>query len=93
MGKTHSSFMHEKLVLFDIDGTLIDTRGAGLEAIRRAAHDLHGVEVPRLDLSGATDSGLAREILSSFGLEVNESSVTAFYEAYLIRLEENLAGA
>lgn len=85
--------MHGTLVLFDIDGTLIDTRGAGMEALRRAAHDLHGVRIPRLDLNGATDSGLARDILESFGLEVSESSVSAFYDAYLIRLEENLAGA
>ncbi|MFP6895715.1 MAG: HAD hydrolase-like protein [Roseibacillus sp.] len=82
--------MHGRLVLFDIDGTLIDTRGAGLKAIRMAVHDLHGAEVPKLDLNGATDSGLARDILSSFDLEVNEKSVSAFYEAYLVRLAEHL---
>ncbi|MFP6865648.1 MAG: HAD family hydrolase, partial [Roseibacillus sp.] len=82
--------MHGRLVLFDIDGTLIDTRGAGLKAIRMAVHDLHGAEVPKLDLNGATDSGLTRDILSSFDLEVNEKSVSAFYEAYLVRLAEQL---
>ena len=50
--------MREKLVLFDIDGTLLDTAGAGLAALRRAARELHGGEGPELALAGATDSGL-----------------------------------
>ena len=82
--------MHGRLVLFDVDGTLIDTRGAGLEALRRAGNELHGGEVPRLELCGATDSGLARHILGSFGVEVNESSVSEFYDAYLVYLGEHL---
>ncbi len=84
--------MQGRLVLFDIDGTLIDTRGAGLAAIRRAAAELHGEDVPNLDLNGATDSGLAREILQSFGAEVTEAAVLEFYETYLVFLGEHLAG-
>lgn len=82
--------MRDRLVLFDIDGTLIDTRGAGLEAIRRGVHDLHGATIPKLELGGATDAGLARDVLSFCGVELNPDNVNAFYEAYLVRLKEHL---
>jgi beta-phosphoglucomutase-like phosphatase (HAD superfamily) len=42
-------------VLFDIDGTLITTGGAGGEAWRRAFEELHGVEV---DIREVTESGM-----------------------------------
>lgn len=80
------------LILFDIDGTLIDTGGAGLEAIRLAARDLYGdrVTVPELDVRGATDAGLARDVLTAFGLKVGPAAVGELYEAYLVRLREQL---
>ncbi|MBE86155.1 MAG: hydrolase, partial [Verrucomicrobiales bacterium] len=44
--------MDECLLLFDIDGTLIDAGGAGVGAIRLAVQDLYGDEiaVPELDV-------------------------------------------
>ena len=47
----------ERLVLFDIDGTLVDTGGAGMAALRQAAQELFGGDGPKLDLAGSTDSG------------------------------------
>ncbi len=41
-------------VLFDIDGTLITTGGAGATAWRRAFEELHGVGV---DIREVTESG------------------------------------
>lgn len=83
--------MDTRLVLFDIDGTLIDTRGAGLRALQRAAHSLHGEGCPELDLRGATDSGVARTILNAFGVEPNEAAIERFYQTYLVYLAEGLA--
>ena len=85
--------MHGTLVLFDVDGTLLDTRGAGMAALRRAARELHGQESPELDLAGATDSGIVRGILEAFGVEASEENVAAYYACYLLYLEENLAGS
>lgn len=82
--------MRSRLVLFDIDGTLVDVRGAGLGALRRAAADLHGDGCPELDLRGATDRGLARDILGAYGVEPSEEALCCFFDAYLAHLEASL---
>ena len=80
------------LLLFDIDGTLIDAGDAGVGAIRRATADLYGdqIPVPELDVRGATDAALARKLLPAMGAEVNPGSVERLYAAYLRRLRERL---
>jgi phosphoglycolate phosphatase-like HAD superfamily hydrolase len=60
-----------KLLWFDIDGTLLDTGGAGLQALREAfvegflgperAH-----EFPELDLAGSTGGGIVRDLFARF---------------------------
>jgi len=82
--------MRDRLVLFDIDGTLVDTGGAGLAALRRAARQLHGGDGPALNLAGATDSALAREVLAHFEVQVSEVELRRFYESYLYYLDEHL---
>ena len=84
--------MHGCLVLFDIDGTLTDADGAGLEAIRLAARDLYGSRgvLPELDVRGATDAALAREVLPAFGVDCTASRIKELYDAYLFRLREQL---
>jgi phosphoglycolate phosphatase len=44
-----------RAVLFDIDGTILVTGGAGGVAWRRAFHELHGVDV---DIAEHTDAGM-----------------------------------
>ena len=87
--------MHCGLVLFDNDGTLINTGGAGLEAIRLAAHDLYGdrAALPELDVRGATDAGLARDVLTAFGSQISPATGGELYEAYLVRLREQLGAS
>lgn len=76
-----------RLLLFDIDCTLLDTGGAGMAALKEAACDLFGAEGPELDLAGSTDSGIVQGLLdyfeSDFGLE-------DFYQVYLTKLGPNL---
>jgi len=57
------------LVLFDIDGTLLRTRGAGREAMDRAFAALHGWEkaTHTVDMAGNTDSNILRQVEARFG--------------------------
>src|SRR5207249_10126967 len=58
-----------KLVLFDIDGTLLWTDGAGRRAIHRALLDEAGTAGPieRYRVDGKTDPQIVRELLSLAG--------------------------
>ena len=84
--------MDDCLILFDIDGTLIDAGGAGVGAIRLAVTDLYGdhIAVPELDVRGTTDAALARNLLSAMGTTPDTQSIGRLYEAYLRRLPEQL---
>lgn len=76
-----------RLLLFDIDCTLIDTGGAGMEALKQTARELFGADGPELDLAGSTDSGIVRGMLDHFSSDL---SLDAFYEVYLSKLPSNL---
>jgi len=57
--------MKKKLILFDLDGTLLWSDGAGRAAIRRALVDEMGSAGPidSFPLAGKTDTAIARELL------------------------------
>ena len=78
------------LILFDIDGTLVDTGGAGLAALKDAAFDVFGGEGPPLDLAGSTDGGILRGLFEHFGREYDLAVEEEFYQTYLIRMQANL---
>ena len=61
--------MPDRLILFDIDCTLIDARGAGGRAILRAIKDVYGVEGELGDYSfhGRTDPGIIGDLASLWG--------------------------
>jgi phosphoglycolate phosphatase-like HAD superfamily hydrolase len=79
-----------RLLLFDIDGTLVDTGGAGMSALQDAIREVFGADGPALDLAGATDSGLLKNIYRSLGREEDEELSALFFDRYLARLEVNL---
>ncbi|MFV1995182.1 MAG: HAD hydrolase-like protein [Verrucomicrobiales bacterium] len=82
----------ELLLLFDIDGTLLDTGGAGISALGTALRRtfLPGAPIPALDLAGSTDSGIIKSLFAHFGIPETTTNAAAFYEAYLVALQENL---
>ncbi|MBT8037546.1 MAG: HAD hydrolase-like protein [Verrucomicrobiae bacterium] len=77
-----------RLLLFDIDCTLIDTGGAGMAALKEAARELFGADGPELDLAGSTDSGIVMGMLEHFQSDLSHD---AFYQVYLAKLGPNLA--
>jgi phosphoglycolate phosphatase len=84
-----------KLVLFDIDGTLLSTDGAGRRAIRRALLDETGTAGPiesyRLD--GKTDPQIVSELLSLAGHPAagDEARIAAVCRRYVAQLRSELA--
>ena len=56
------------VILFDIDGTLIQTGGAGGTAMMSAFSDLFGIAEPiEVSFSGRTDRGIARDLFRATG--------------------------
>lgn len=63
-----------KLVLFDIDGTLIYCDGAGRTSMSQAIQSVFGFEgIPKhYSLAGATDKQILKDVLMYYGLEEEE---------------------
>jgi phosphoglycolate phosphatase len=83
-----------RLVLFDIDGTILLTDGAGRRAIGRALIDLAGTSGPVGDhrFDGKTDPQIVRELLSLAGHPDAEmpARIQAVCDRYLELLELEL---
>ena len=80
------------LLLFDIDGTLVNADRAGRIALTRALATEFGVEDPEIvvGFAGRTDRAIASEALRTHGIEVDEERFTRFLEAYLTHLPGTL---
>lgn len=78
------------LLLFDIDGTLVDTGGKGMSALRKTAVEIFGDEGPPLDLAGSTDLGILENLHAHFGAPPCAERAHRFFETYHINLEESL---
>lgn len=81
-----------RLLLWDIDGTLISTGAAGQRAIVLAtaqrfggSGDLEGVEI-----AGRTDSGIAHQIFAKYGEPITEETMRSFLNLYLEFLAREL---
>ncbi len=81
-----------RLLLWDVDGTLLSSGPAGREAIMRAVAAVLGAEPPiGVDMGGKTDPQIASELLRSGGMEDDE--IAAVLGDVLDEIEQNLRGA
>ena len=79
--------------LFDIDGTLIHTRGAGMAALRAGLREAFGVDEPtdQVAIHGRTDRGITRDLFRFHGIDDVPAHWERFRAAYLRALPETLA--
>lgn len=83
------------ILLFDLDGTLVSTAGAGRRSIERTFRELYGREdaCTALRFDGMTDRAIVRLGLEAIGAEFTEQAVTSFLEAYVSILEDEVRRA
>jgi len=78
-----------RLVLFDIDGTLVHTGGAGVKAFAKVfqtefdAHD----HFEKLKFAGRTDTNLVREFFTYHNIAPTEENFSRFFGRYVFWLD------
>lgn len=82
-----------KLVLFDIDGTLVHTGGAGIKAFAKAFATEFGIPngTENMKFAGRTDVGLVREFFRLNHIEPDAEHFRRFFESYVFWLDHILA--
>jgi phosphoglycolate phosphatase-like HAD superfamily hydrolase len=90
--------MTDRLVLFDIDETMISSDGAGRKAIHRVLNQLYGVHEDTtrgVIMSGKTDPQILREILEAHKMPEAEipAAIDKLLDIYLDILEEEILNA
>lgn len=77
-----------KLVLFDIDGTLLTSGGAGERALHLAVKEAFGIDdgLGGIEIAGRTDSGIARQIFAAHGIEPSPQNLAHLFDCYLHHL-------
>lgn len=81
-----------RLILFDIDGTLIRTGGAGVKAFGKTFQEEYQLPhaTESLSFAGRTDRRLVELLFSQNDIEITPSAVERFFEVYLGHLEHFL---
>jgi phosphoglycolate phosphatase-like HAD superfamily hydrolase len=77
-----------RVLLFDIDGTLIRSGGAGKAAMEAGLQSAFGVReiLGQVPFSGRTDLGIARDLLAVHGIDATDKNIEELNLAYLSHL-------
>ncbi|MDQ3119171.1 MAG: haloacid dehalogenase-like hydrolase [Verrucomicrobiota bacterium] len=83
---------NKRLLLWDIDATLITSGGAGEKALHRLVQERFGEEsdLRDIEIAGRTDTAIATSILCKHGVEPTPDRTAEFLEEYLTNLAELL---
>jgi phosphoglycolate phosphatase-like HAD superfamily hydrolase len=84
-----------KIVLFDIDGTLVLTGGAGLRAMNRVCRDVLGIDnaLDGVSVAGRTDWIILSDALSKAGRTLDAAALDALRTPYVRLLAEEIQAA
>lgn len=85
--------MAATVCLFDIDGTLLLTGGAGQLGMERALTELFGITRHEVDIpsAGRTDRAITTDLFQHHGIELTEDHLARFVAAYDRHLPAALA--
>jgi phosphoglycolate phosphatase len=84
-----------KIVLFDIDGTLVLTGGAGLRAMNRVCRDVLGIDnaLAGVPVAGRTDWIILSDALTNAGRTLDAEALDALRTPYVRLLAEEIREA
>jgi phosphoglycolate phosphatase-like HAD superfamily hydrolase len=91
---TQGNIQQTRVVLFDVDGCLISTGGAGARSWQRAFESLYGVhaDIGKASEDGMTDPDVGRlTFASALGREPTSDELARLLGAYLARLTDEVA--
>jgi len=76
---------NKRLLLFDIDGTLIHSGGAGVHALKLTLAERFGIadDLDDIEIAGMTDSGIVVSILKKHRIPATNENIAAFLDSYV----------
>lgn len=84
--------MSKRLLLWDIDATLLTTGGAGDKALKLVVERRFGMkdDFHDIEIAGRTDAGIAASILRKYGVEPTLAQIGEFLDEYIAFLGDLL---
>jgi phosphoglycolate phosphatase-like HAD superfamily hydrolase len=81
-----------KLLLFDIDGTLVLTGGAGARAMVRAFERVFGFSngLGSISMAGRTDAWIVAQMTAAHGLPCDDETLRRFHDTYVELLVDEI---
>ncbi len=81
------------VLFWDIDGTLLNTKGGGRLAVQEAASEMIGApcELSSVNMAGMTDWGIATAVLEHIGIPVTLENIHQLQQRYQRYLPQSLA--
>jgi len=76
---------HKRLLLFDIDGTLIHSANAGVHSLRQTLATRFDIkdDLADIEIAGMTDSGIVMSILNKHRIPTTNENIAAFLDSYV----------
>lgn len=81
-----------RLILFDIDGTLVDSGEAGTRSMNLAFKEIFSLEHPfrGISMAGKTDIQIVKEALRSHNIAASDSTISFIVNTYLRHLSNEI---
>ena len=81
-----------KLILFDIDGTLVFTGGAGGRAMALAGRDVLGIQngLGSISMAGRTDAWIVAQMAAEHAVPCDADVLKRFHDVYVEHLRKEI---